>query len=162
MREEQVMAKAKRRTRYADDGSEIENGNDMEVGVMNGEEGAEELEHAAHETADMGRQAFRRIQQSALEPFEVFGTPMARLMDQNWSIFQKMMHVMREESLHKDPTTAVIDGYTGSAKVVGSAAIIMISVFASFILSRFVPSQMPVPSPDPPAGGCFTDSRFLG
>jgi RND superfamily putative drug exporter len=42
---------------------------------------------------------------------------------------------MREESLPKDPTTAVIDGYTGSAKVVGSAAIIMISVFASFILS---------------------------
>jgi RND superfamily putative drug exporter len=30
---------------------------------------------------------------------------------------------------------SVTDGYTGSAKVVGSAAIIMISVFASFILS---------------------------
>ena len=42
---------------------------------------------------------------------------------------------MREESLREDPATAVIDGYTGSAKVVGSAAIIMISVFASFILS---------------------------
>jgi putative drug exporter of the RND superfamily len=42
---------------------------------------------------------------------------------------------MREESFHKDPATAVIDGYTGSAKVVGSAAIIMISVFASFISS---------------------------
>jgi uncharacterized membrane protein YdfJ with MMPL/SSD domain len=42
---------------------------------------------------------------------------------------------MREESLHKDPTTAVTDGYTGSAKVVGSAAIIMVAVFASFIFS---------------------------
>ena len=42
---------------------------------------------------------------------------------------------MREESLRKDPTTAVIDGYTGSAKVVASAAIIMIAVFASFIFS---------------------------
>jgi putative drug exporter of the RND superfamily len=42
---------------------------------------------------------------------------------------------MREESLKKDPTTAVTDGYRGSAKVVASAAIIMISVFASFILS---------------------------
>ena len=42
---------------------------------------------------------------------------------------------MREESLHKDATTAVTDGYRGSAKVVGSAAIIMVSVFASFILS---------------------------
>jgi RND superfamily putative drug exporter len=42
---------------------------------------------------------------------------------------------MREESLHKDPTSAVTDGYTGSAKVVASAAIIMIAVFASFIFS---------------------------
>jgi putative drug exporter of the RND superfamily len=42
---------------------------------------------------------------------------------------------MREESLHKDPTTAVIDGYSGSAKVVASAAIIMVSVFGSFVLS---------------------------
>jgi putative drug exporter of the RND superfamily len=42
---------------------------------------------------------------------------------------------MREESFHKDPATAVTDGYVGSAKVVGSAAIIMISVFASFIFS---------------------------
>ena len=42
---------------------------------------------------------------------------------------------MREESLHKDAVTAVTDGYTGSAKVVVSAAIIMISVFASFIFS---------------------------
>ena len=42
---------------------------------------------------------------------------------------------MREESLRKDATTAVTDGYRGSAKVVGSAAIIMVSVFASFIVS---------------------------
>ncbi len=42
---------------------------------------------------------------------------------------------MREESFHKSPVAAVIDGYEGSAKVVGSAAIIMISVFASFIFS---------------------------
>ncbi|HTU38232.1 MAG TPA: MMPL family transporter [Acidimicrobiales bacterium] len=42
---------------------------------------------------------------------------------------------MREESLRKDARTAVTDGYTGSAKVVTSAAVIMISVFASFIFS---------------------------
>ncbi len=42
---------------------------------------------------------------------------------------------MREESLRKDATTAVTDGYRGSAKVVASAAIIMVSVFASFIVS---------------------------
>jgi uncharacterized membrane protein YdfJ with MMPL/SSD domain len=43
---------------------------------------------------------------------------------------------MREESQREDATAAVVDGYTGSAKVVGSAAIIMTSVFASFILSQ--------------------------
>ena len=42
---------------------------------------------------------------------------------------------MREESFVEDPDAAVIDGYAGSAKVVGCAAIIMISVFASFIFS---------------------------
>ena len=42
---------------------------------------------------------------------------------------------MREESFHESPADAVTDGYTGSAKVVGSAAIIMVSVFASFIFS---------------------------
>ena len=42
---------------------------------------------------------------------------------------------MREESFHENPEAAVIDGYADSAKVVGSAAIIMISVFASFIFS---------------------------
>jgi RND superfamily putative drug exporter len=42
---------------------------------------------------------------------------------------------MREEFVHEDATAAVADGYVGSAKVVASAAIIMISVFASFIFS---------------------------
>ena len=41
---------------------------------------------------------------------------------------------MREQSQHEDATAAV-DGYTGCAKVVGSAAIVMISVFASFSFS---------------------------
>ena len=38
-------------------------------------------------------------------------------------------------SLSLGPDAAVIDGYAGSAKVVGCATIIMISVFASFIFS---------------------------
>ncbi len=42
---------------------------------------------------------------------------------------------MKEESFQEDAEAAVIDGYAASAKVVGSAAIIMISVFASFIFS---------------------------
>ena len=42
---------------------------------------------------------------------------------------------MREESFHENPEAAVIDGYADGAKVVGSAAIIMILVFASFIFS---------------------------
>jgi RND superfamily putative drug exporter len=42
---------------------------------------------------------------------------------------------MREEYANGDAAAAVGDGYTGSAKVVASAAIIMISVFGSFIFS---------------------------
>ena len=42
---------------------------------------------------------------------------------------------MRKESQHEDATAAAADGYTGSAKAMGSAAIIMISVLASFIFS---------------------------
>ncbi len=43
---------------------------------------------------------------------------------------------MREEFGHgEDARAAVVDGYRGSAKVVVSAAIIMISVFASFIFT---------------------------
>ncbi len=42
---------------------------------------------------------------------------------------------MREEYVKGDAVAAVGDGYEGSAKVVASAAIIMISVFASFIFS---------------------------
>jgi hypothetical protein len=95
------MARAKqRRNRYAEDNgeieNEIENGEEMEAA----EDGTEAVEHAAHEAADMGRQVIRRIQHGAVDSFDVFSTPMARLMDQNWSIFQRMMHVMREESLH--------------------------------------------------------------
>jgi RND superfamily putative drug exporter len=43
---------------------------------------------------------------------------------------------MREEHTHgAKPRRAIIDGNTGSAKVVGSAGIIMIAVFAAFILA---------------------------
>ncbi len=42
---------------------------------------------------------------------------------------------MREESARHDAEAAVVEGYTGSAKVVTCAAVIMISVFASFIFS---------------------------
>ena len=43
---------------------------------------------------------------------------------------------MREEHVHgAEPTRAVVDGFAHSARVVTAAAIIMISVFAGFILS---------------------------
>ncbi len=98
------MARAKRRNRFADDGAEIdneiENGEEME----SLDEGAEDMEHVAreavHEAADMGRRTMRRMQHGAFDAFDLFSGPMARLMEQNWSIFQKTMHVMREESLH--------------------------------------------------------------
>ncbi|HEX4158720.1 MAG TPA: phasin family protein [Rhizomicrobium sp.] len=90
------MARAKRRNQYSDDGSEIEN----EVETGEEMDGAEEMQHAAHEAAEVGQRTLHRIQHNSFEAFDVFGGPMARLMEQNWSIFQKMMHAMREESLH--------------------------------------------------------------
>lgn len=59
----------------------------------------EKMEHAAHEMGSTAGHEARRMQHNLLIPFDVFGEPMARLMDQNWSMFQKMMHAMREESL---------------------------------------------------------------
>ena len=64
-------------------------------------------------------------------PIILFGILFGLAMD--YEVFLESR--MREESLHKDPIAAVIDGYSESAKVVGSAAIIMTSVFASFIFS---------------------------
>ena len=43
---------------------------------------------------------------------------------------------MREEHVHgADPTAAVVDGFRHGARVVSAAAVIMIGVFASFVLS---------------------------
>lgn len=88
------MAKAKRRIRHSNDGADIDH--EIEADEM---EGMEEMEHVAHDIDSTTRQAARRMQHNFLVPFDVFGEPMARLMDQNWSMFQKMMHAMREESL---------------------------------------------------------------
>lgn len=90
------MARAKRRNQYSEDGSEIEN----EIESSEEMDGAEEMQHAAHEASDAGQRTLRRMQHSPFDAFDVFGGPMTRLMEQNWSIFQKMMHAMREESLH--------------------------------------------------------------
>jgi hypothetical protein len=86
------MARAKRRNHNTDDENELESGSEIE--------GVEDIEHAAHETAGAARRQFRRLQQSAFDPVDLFGGPVARLMDQNLSMFQKMMHAMREESMH--------------------------------------------------------------
>jgi hypothetical protein len=85
------MARAKRRNGYSPNGRQTEN--EIENEEMEG------ADATAHETADLGRRALREMQQSPFNPLDLFGAPMARLMDQNWTIFQKMMHVMREESL---------------------------------------------------------------
>ncbi len=86
------MARAKRRTHQPDEEYQSE----LETGL---ESEGEEMEHTAHEMDSMARHQFRRMQYNPLDPFDLFGGPMARLMDQNWSMFQKMMHAMRAESL---------------------------------------------------------------
>jgi hypothetical protein len=37
--------------------------------------------------------------QSAFNAFDIFSGPMARIMDHNWSLFQKTVQTMQEESL---------------------------------------------------------------
>ena len=64
------------------------------------EKGVEEMKNATQGAAASAQRQFRRMQRNPLDPLDLFGGPMARMMDQNWSMFQKMMHLMREESLH--------------------------------------------------------------
>jgi hypothetical protein len=89
--QEHAMARAKRRQHYSGEDGESE----IEM-----ESGREEMEHEADEGIGMTRRSLRRMQRNPLDPLDLFNGPMARMMDQNWSMFQKMMHAMREESLH--------------------------------------------------------------
>ena len=49
--------------------------------------------------ASAGREQIGRMQKSARSAFDVFSGPMARIMDQNFSMFQKTVQTMQEESL---------------------------------------------------------------
>jgi len=92
--------------------TEIENGQEeMENAGDRMEAAGEELEDEAAQTAEAVRSASaetlraathqaRRIQRSAFDAFDMFSGPMTRLMDQNWSTFQKVMHAVQEESLN--------------------------------------------------------------
>jgi hypothetical protein len=92
------MARAKRRANRADnDQSEFEN--ELENEIENGEENAEEMGEAMREMGNATQRQFRHAQNTAVESLDLFGGPMVRLMDQNWQIFQKLMHAVREESL---------------------------------------------------------------
>ncbi|HEY3637997.1 MAG TPA: hypothetical protein VGK90_07565 [Rhizomicrobium sp.] len=112
------MARAKRRHRYSDDENEIE---------MAEQDAGEEVEHVARETADTARRQFQRFERSAFS-LDIFGSPMARLMDHNWSMFQKIMHAMREESFQfvnrrLDQTTQAIESSRESGGISNLLAI---------------------------------------
>lgn len=67
----------------------------------------------------------------ALMPIILVGITFGLAMD--YQIF--LVTRMREEHLHgAPPTTAVVDGFSNAARVVTAAAIIMISVFAGFVM----------------------------
>jgi hypothetical protein len=81
-REEQVMAKAKRKQHHL-------------------------AQHAASRhhsrSTSAGTQQSGRMQKNAksgFETFDILSGPMARIMGQNWSLFQKTVQAMQEESLH--------------------------------------------------------------
>ncbi|MGH6876273.1 MAG: hypothetical protein ACREHV_02720 [Rhizomicrobium sp.] len=58
------------------------------------------MEDETADTAEGARRQARRMQRTAFDAFDVFSGPMARLMDQNWSMFHRVVHAMQEESLH--------------------------------------------------------------
>lgn len=89
------MARAKQRHHHSNNHKQ-EHGHEREHGPGNVRDEMEEDTQEAIERT--GRQA-HRIQRSAFETFDVFSGPMARLMDQNWSMFQRMMQAMQTESL---------------------------------------------------------------
>jgi len=68
----------------------------------------------------------------SLAPIIIVGILFGLAMD--YQVF--LVSRMREEHVHgAEPTQAVVSGFAHSARVVTAAAIIMISVFAGFILS---------------------------
>ena len=60
--------------------------------------GHDEL-HGAERTALEGQEQIARMQRSARSAFDIFSGPMARIMDHNFSLFQKTVQTMQQESL---------------------------------------------------------------
>lgn len=63
------------------------------------ENNGDHVRHAAARMASSGRDQIGRMQKSARSAFDVFSGPMARMMDQNFSLFQRTVQTVQEESL---------------------------------------------------------------
>lgn len=61
--------------------------------------GGDNAPHGAERMVSGGRDQIGRMQRSARSAFDVFSGPMARIMDHNFSVFQKTVQTMQEESL---------------------------------------------------------------
>lgn len=59
----------------------------------------DELEETAHQAAERAGRHAHRMQRTAFDAFDMLNGPMARLMDRNWSMFQRTMQAMQAESL---------------------------------------------------------------
>jgi hypothetical protein len=55
--------------------------------------------HGAERVISAGQEQIGRMQRRARSAFDVFSGPMARIMDQNFSLFQRTVQAMHEESL---------------------------------------------------------------
>jgi hypothetical protein len=63
------------------------------------ENGGDNARHGAERMVSAGREQIGRMQNSARSAFDMFSGPMARILDQNFSLFQKTVQTMQEESL---------------------------------------------------------------
>lgn len=77
------MARAKRRNHHTNHGGDHE----------------QEIENSTHEAVEFGKRNLHETQRSAMAAFSAFGGPMARLMEHNRAMLQKVAHAVQEESM---------------------------------------------------------------
>src|ERR1700720_593563 len=64
----------------------------------NGGNGSAHGRHVTEEMVSAGREEIGRMQKSAFDSLGLFSGPMAHVMEQNWSVFQKLVQTMQGES----------------------------------------------------------------
>src|SRR5437016_12528429 len=90
-RQEQPMAKARRKQYHSTHHNHSKHHGASRNHSARGRNGGGGVRHDGEDVISEGQKSAR----SALEAFDVFSGPMTRVMDHNWSLFQKTVQVMQ-------------------------------------------------------------------